>query len=237
MRRDEARDFWDARAAEDALYFVDNREPYGAADLERFWANGVSDLDHVLGLADARVEPGDRALDIGCGVGRLSRALASRASHVTGIDVSPKMLERARELNADVPNVEWVLGDGATLTGVPDASVDAVVSHVVFQHIPDPEITLSYVREIGRVLRPGGWAAFVVSNDAGVHQQRPPLRDRVRALTGRAPRGQAHPNWQGSHVELDALRAAVDDGGMDLERLEGAGTQWCVVRTRRRQGS
>ena len=56
----------------------------------------------------------------------------------------------------------------------------------------------------------------------------------MRALTGRAPRGQAHPNWQGSHVELDALRAAVDAGGMDLERLEGAGTQWCVVRTRRR---
>jgi SAM-dependent methyltransferase len=233
MPRDDARSYWDARADEDALYFVDNREPYGAVDLERFWANGVSDLDTVLGFADANVTTADRVLDIGCGVGRLSRALASRAAHVTGIDVSPKMLERARELNADVANVEWIVGDGVSLGGVADASVDVVVSHVVFQHIPDPAITLGYVREIGRVLRPGGWAAFVVSNDAVVHRQRPALRDRVLAPAGRAPRGQSHPNWHGSHVELDALRAAVDDGGMELERIENAGTQWCVVRTRR----
>ena len=49
-------------------------------------------------------------------------------------------------------------------------SVDGCFSHVVFQHIPDPPITLNYVREMGRVLRPGGWALFQVSNDPTIHQ-------------------------------------------------------------------
>lgn len=75
------------------------------------------------------------------------------------------MLERARALHAQLTNVKWIHGDGESLSGIADASVDAVFSHVVFQHIPDPRITLGYVREMGRVLRPGGWTAFQVSTD------------------------------------------------------------------------
>jgi phage protein U len=50
----------------------------------------------------------------------------------------------------------------------------------------------------------------------------------------RAPSGMGHPDWRGSAVDLDALHAAAADGGMDVERLVGAGTQYCVVFTRRR---
>jgi len=104
------------------------------------------------------------------------------------------MLERARELNPGLANVEWLRGDGSSLAGIEDASASACVSHVVFQHIPDPRVTLAYVREMGRVLRPGGWAAFQVSNDPAVHTRPGPLRRARRALAGlvrRAPRGQS----------------------------------------------
>ena len=228
--RNPAKDFWNARADESALYFVDNRLDYGEPDEKAFWDDGAAALDGLLSALDLRVEPTDSALDIGCGVGRLTRVLAERARDVRGIDVSPRMLDLAREYNAGLKNVTWIEGDGASLAGIDSDSVDACVSHVVFQHIPDPEITLGYVREIGRVLRPGGWAAFQVSNDPNVHNRVPPVRDRLRGLLGRAPKGQAHRNWRGSDVDLAALRGAADAGGTEVERVVGEGTQFCLVR-------
>jgi SAM-dependent methyltransferase len=226
--------FWDERAREDAFFFVDNRRGYKEADVESFFAQGERDLDHFLGLLGAAVQPNDVALDIGCGLGRLTRVLAERSARVIALDVSAEMLARAQELNAHLDNVEWVHGDGTSLAGVADGTVDAAVSFVVFQHIPEPEVTLDYVRELGRVLRPGGWAAFQVSTDPSIHRPRGGLRDRVMARIGRAPRGQDHPAWLGSAVDLDDLRAAAGDGGLELERVELAGTQFCLVLARRR---
>jgi SAM-dependent methyltransferase len=227
------RRFWDERAREDAWYFVDSRLDYRSPDTERFWRGGQEVVDLILGTVGVRIEPTDVIVDIGCGLGRLSRAMAARASRVIGLDVSQEMIKRARQLNADVPNVEWVVGDGESLSGIADGSVDGVFSHVVFQHIPDPRITLGYVREMGRVLRPDGWAAFQVSTNPDVHRARRPLRERVLALAGQAPRGQEDPSWLGSAVGLDDLRAAAADSGLVLERVEDPGSQFCTVLARR----
>ncbi|HEV2061260.1 MAG TPA: class I SAM-dependent methyltransferase, partial [Solirubrobacteraceae bacterium] len=176
MEASRMRRFWDARAREDAFHFVDNREPYKDADPDRFWREGERDLDTLLSSVDVTVRPEDVVLDLGCGVGRLTRVLAARAAHVIALDVSPEMLRRAQELNDGLGNVTWLLGDGESLTGVEDASLDGAVSHVVFQHIPDPKVTLGYVEELARVLKPGGWAAFGLSTDPEVHRPPPPER-------------------------------------------------------------
>lgn len=233
MSQSRMRRFWDNRAEEDAFFFVDNRLQYRQPDLEQFWADGQRDLDNLLNALGASIQSSDSVLEIGCGVGRLTRVLAERAQTVQALDVSPRMLEIARQQNPGLANVEWLLGDGSTLAGIETGSIDACVSHVVFQHIPDPEITLGYVREIGRVLRPDGWAAFQISNDPGVHTQRGSLRQRLRALLGRAPRGQTNPSWLGSMVELEALQAAAANGSMQIQCVVGAGTQYCCVLTRR----
>lgn len=222
--------FWDARAREDAFFFVDNTGVYRDADIDRFWSQGCRNLDTVLELVGARVAPDDVVLDIGCGVGRLTRPLAERGSHVHAIDVSSAMLEQARELNGHLTNVTWHHGDGTTLRPIADAGVDAAVSHVVFQHIPDPQITLGYVREIGRVLRPGGWAAFQISNDPSIHRPKLGACERVKAAVGRAPKGQDAPQWLGSAVDLDEVRAAAADGGLEVATVVGAGTQFCYLR-------
>lgn len=225
--------FWDERAREDALFFVDDRMRYGEQDVERFFAGGEEVLqafaDH-LGIAFA---PQERVVEIGCGAGRLTRAIARRVASVVAIDVSAEMLAKARELNPQLDNVTWVQGDGTSLTGVGDGEADVVFSHVVFQHIPDPEITLGYVREMGRVLRPGGWAAFQVSNAPGVHRPAG-WRHRLAARLGRAPQGQDHPAWVGSAVDLVRLRAVAAEGGLAVERTIGEGTQFCLVRLGRR---
>jgi SAM-dependent methyltransferase len=233
---DEMRGFWDQRADEDAFFFVDNRLDYGNPDLDKFWADGELDLDRLLDVLGAVLGAGDAVLEIGCGVGRLTRVLSARAASVQALDVSERMLELAKEHNGALDNVEWILGDGTSLARIASDSIDACVSHVVFQHIPDPAITLGYVTEIGRVLRPGGWAAFQISNDPQVHRHRPlgaRFKLQLQALAGRAPRGQEDPRWRGSMVELDDLRATARDSSMSVERVVGEGTQLCCVLTRR----
>lgn len=228
--------FWDERADEDAFFFVDNRLQYGQPDLERFWSDGVEDLDRLLGVLGVSLHSSDQVLEIGCGVGRLTRAIAGQVAGVYALDVSERMLDQARTHNGSLENVVWLLGDGSTLAAVDSESVDACVSHVVFQHIPNPAITLGYVREIGRVLRPGGWAAFQISNDSKVHVPGSFLertRRTLRGLVRRGPRGQNDPRWRGSMVDLDDLSEAARDGSMAIERVVGEGTQLCCVLTRR----
>lgn len=226
--------FWDERAREQALFFVDNTVDYQAPDVERFWAEGERAVEAIL--AELELEPGrsDTVVEIGCGVGRLTRALTRRAEHVIAIDVSSEMLARARELNPELRNVTWLHGDGRSLSGVADASADGCFSHVVFQHLPEPELTLGYVREMARVLRPGGWAAFGVSTDPSVHRPKRRAGWRLAALLGRGPRGQEHPAWLGSAVPVDRLESCAGEAGLELERVLHPGTQFTLVRGRRR---
>jgi len=229
------REFWDARAEEDPYFFVDNRLTYADPDTEAFWRSGEGLVAEILGLLDLSIRARDDLVEIGCGIGRLTRPLAARSATVRALDVSPRMLGLAREHNPALDNVEWVLGDGRSLAPIADASADACFSHVVFQHLPDPAIALGYVREMGRVLRPGGWAAFQVSDAPDIHRP-PPLARRAQALLdaarGRGPRGQGHPAWRGSAVDLERLAAVAAESGLEVERIVGAGTQFCFVRLR-----
>lgn len=226
--------YWDARAREDAYYFVDSRLDYRSPDEQAFWDGGERALERLLSSLGATLPHDGVVVDIGCGLGRLTRPIARSARRVIALDVSSEMLVRARELNPQLDNVDWLHGDGQTLQPIADASVDACVSHVVFRHMPDPAITLGYVREMGRVLRPAGFAAFELSNDPSAHRGgKRPLAARLASLVGRAPRGQDDSAWLGSYVDLGDLRTAAADAGMTLERVVGEGSEYCAVLLRR----
>ena len=227
------RRFWNDRAREDPFYFVDTRRGYGAGAREGFSGDAGELVDYFLSGLGVGLRDTDTVLEIGCGIGRLTRVLAHRAREVIALDVSDQMLARARELCADLGTVRWVLGDGVSLAPLADSSVDACVSIVVFQHFPDPEIALGYVRELGRVLRPGGWAALQVSNDPSVHRRRSGLAAALRALTGRGPKGVRHPAWLGSHVELADLRETAEGAELELAKVWGEGSQYCQVLLRK----
>ena len=229
-------EFWDERAAENAAFFVDNQLDYANPDLERFWSGGEEALAQTLGPMGVEIGPADAVVEIGCGIGRITRAISSRARIVTAIDVSAEMLRRAREHNPGLANVEWLLGDGRSLAGLPDGSADACFSFVVFQHIPDPAVTLGYVREMGRVLRPDGWSCFQVSNDPAVHDRSRGASGLWHSLLvrmGRRPGGQDAAPWIGSAVDLEDLERVAREAGMEVERVTGEGTQFCMVMLRR----
>lgn len=233
QREDEAERFWDERAKENALYFVDNTLDYGEPDEQDFWNGGEEALDQMLAAVGQQIAPHETVVDIGCGVGRMARALAKRTHRVIAIDVSEEMLSRGRALNAHLQNIEWVHGDGRTLRPIEDASVDGCFSHVVFQHLPDPELTLGYIREMGRVLRPGGWAVFQISTNPAVHAARPGVRERLKGTLKRGPRGLTDPAWLGSAVDLDALRKVAAENRLAVGALTDPGSQYTLVGLRR----
>lgn len=139
----------------------------GRWDPEEFLATGEVEVDVQLAALAGAGLPAARwlALDFGCGAGRLSRALARHFAHVVGIDVSASMIDAARRLNADVPNVEFRENASARIERIADASVDFVFSHITLQHIPG-DLAAGYVAEFFRVLAPGGVAAFQFVDDA-----------------------------------------------------------------------
>lgn len=101
------------------------------------------------------VSPTDEVLEIGCGVGRVGRELASRVRRWTGGDVSRNMLAHAGRRLAGLENVELVMLNGRNLQPLPTESFDLVYCTVVFMHLEEWD-RFRYVQEAWRVLRPGG---------------------------------------------------------------------------------
>jgi ubiquinone/menaquinone biosynthesis C-methylase UbiE len=114
-------------------------------------------LEEVLVLC--RPRPGDVAVDVATGTGHVALALAGYLERVIGVDLTPAMLDEARDLASmrEVENVDWVLGDAATLP-FPDDSFDLYTVRSASHHFRDLETTLA---EALRTLKPGGRACFI----------------------------------------------------------------------------
>ena len=130
----------------------------GGWSREEFLASGEREVAGTLaGLAQAgiAVRTG-RAVDFGCGLGRLSRALADRFDEVVGVDISPEMVARAGELHADRPHLRFVAHDRPDLSVLEDGSADVVLSLIALQHVSSADAVRGYLRSLARVAAPGG---------------------------------------------------------------------------------
>lgn len=195
---------WEVRALRNPMHYVaDFRWRWNE---EEFFATGRDDVDRFLSEAGWSDTSGRRLVEVGCGLGRMSRHFAARYAHVTALDISSAMVRRARRLNAGHPNIEFVVGTGSDLSGIPDASHDDAVSYVVFQHIPDPEVVHRYAGELVRVLRRGGRFRFQARNDAA--------------------HGEAD-TYRGTSIDVGEMRATLERAGGVLRRVTGEGTQYC----------
>lgn len=108
-------------------------------------------------VALARPQAHDSCLDLGTGAGHTAAALAERAAHVVGLDLSAEMLRAARALYGARPNLEFVQAP-AHATGLPSGSFDLITARHTLHHHPDPAATLS---EAARLLKPGGRLVIV----------------------------------------------------------------------------
>jgi len=207
------REDWNARAQEDAHYYVafGRRNQSG----EEFFDTAHEQV-HGLTVEMKRLAPGPlrarRALEIGCGPGRLMKPLSSVFGEIHGVDISDQMVARARENLAAVPHAHAHHAPNSNLEAFADSSFDFVYSYAVFQHIPSREVVIGYLDEATRVLKPGGV-----------------IRVQVNGLPQSA---RVYDTWSGVRIPAEDVRAWARAASLQLLALEGAGTQymWATFR-------
>jgi SAM-dependent methyltransferase len=155
--------YWDANASQWAA------EVRRGADIAREWLNNPAFLPFLGDLS------GRQVLDAGCGEGYNTRILARRGARMTGVDISERMIDLAREAERAQPlGIRYERTSYADLTRFADASFDAVVSFMALMDGPRFDLAM---REAFRVLRPGGMLAFSITHPCFLTKGATWLRD------------------------------------------------------------
>jgi ubiquinone/menaquinone biosynthesis C-methylase UbiE len=157
---------WESLARRDALAAIltDESKSGHKWDVTEFMATGDAEIETVLQHLEAiglQPDPGGAVLDFGCGVGRLTQALARRFQSCVGIDISEEMITQANALN-HYGHCRYVVSATPQLPFA-DESFSFLYSNIVLQHVPR-RFAVNYLREFTRVLAPGGVLVFGVQD-------------------------------------------------------------------------
>jgi SAM-dependent methyltransferase len=158
---DELQRTWDALGREDPMgVILDYPLRLGRWEREEFFATGEREIDAVLRRAERFGVPRrrERALDFGCGVGRLTQAMCGSFAEADGVDIAPSMVEAAQKLNRHGERCRYHLSASSALP-FDDRAFDFVYSNITLQHMP-PALASTYVFQLGRVLGEDGLLAF-----------------------------------------------------------------------------
>ena len=152
---------WEDLAHLDPLFAILTKEgkEFGKWDREEFFAAGQAEIDSLMSSCGFRAGDNGMALDFGCGVGRLSRALRSYFGEVYGVDISEEMVGLAREYT---PACTFIVNTADELKVFRDDFFDFIYSNIVLQHQPTKEMARCYIREFVRLMKPTGMAVFQI---------------------------------------------------------------------------
>ncbi len=201
------REDWNARADEDAYYYVAfGRREQADGEFDETGIEVVAGLEWELKRVPSTHPRSRRALEIGCGPGRLMRPMAEHFGEIHGVDVADAMIARARERLARIRHAHAHVGTGSDLSQFADASFDYVYSYAVFQHIPSRDVVFNYLAEAVRVLKPNGL---------------------VRAqVNGLPPEARVYDTWSGVRITPAEIRDFCRAHELLLLALEGQHTQY-----------
>jgi ubiquinone/menaquinone biosynthesis C-methylase UbiE len=195
---------WNERAREDAHYYVAfGRRDQDDSEFLSTAADVIRDLEGELKRFSAKPL---RALEIGCGPGRLMRPMSRHFEEIHGVDISDEMVVQAKDKLRDIPWAYPHAASGSDLALFPDAHFDFIYSYAVFQHIPSAEVVFSYLRETVRVLKPGGFARLQING----------LPKTVKTYT----------TWAGVRISADEIHEFTRAQGVRLLSLTGVETQY-----------
>lgn len=200
---------WDERARENARYYIATCQEEWT-DEEFFRSGEIWVQNYVLkdlsAVCQQRSPTDMRVLEIGCGAGRMTRAVAKLFGKVDAVDVSGEMIARARQALRDCPNVQLHQNNGADLAMFDAEVFDFAFSGIVFQHIPSKAVVKNYIHEAWRVLRPGSHFTFQIQ---GV-----PIDE------------QNCDTWIGVGFTKEEMREIASNSGFEVTHSDGAGTQY-----------
>jgi SAM-dependent methyltransferase len=206
----------------------------GGGDPDAFFRRGQEEIDELLGYVDALRSaplPRGRALDFGCGAGRLTQALAARFDAAIGVDIAPSMVATARRLS-DRSNCAFELNPDPDLHRFADREFDLVCSLITLQHVSDPAAIERYIADLIRVTRTGGVTVFQLPSHVPRRVRAQPRRQLYRlARTVGVPAGRLY----GLGLYSMALTAIPRDR---VERLiAGSGAELLAAAADGRTGS
>jgi len=204
------REDWDARARENAKHYVQTAQTEWSD--EEFYASGEQTvaeeiLTDMINICQGKEPKQMRVLEIGCGAGRVTRALANLFGEAYAVDVSGEMIAQAKMGLANHPNAQVFQNNGKDLSVLPEIGYDFAFSTIVFQHIPSKEVIETYVREVGRLLRPGALFKFQVQGYTGC--------DYV-----------ADDTWVGASYSDEEAKKLAERCGFEPRHRHGAGEQY-----------
>jgi SAM-dependent methyltransferase len=202
---------WDALAAGETAVYVGDP------------ATGEEELAGLLGRlgGDPR---GGTCVEVGCGPGRMTGALAERFDRVLAVDVSPAMLERARKQVA-ASNVQFGLVSGDQLDCLDQGVADVLICYLVLQHLPSRRVVEAYLREFARVVAPGGEAYVQIPLLGRLGRGWRAVRRPLVALGRRPDTSAAFRGFRLTRGELDRaleaakLRVLAEDEGPSAYRF------------------
>jgi SAM-dependent methyltransferase len=217
MRRE-----WDRRAQKDALHYIADWRSW--EDVATFFESGAQTYESIVApmLARFHLDPvAASMLEVGSGVGRVTKSFAERFRNVVALDVSGEMLRKGKEL-LPYPNVRWLQTSGEDLACVRSSSFDLVFSFLVIQHIPVRAVSLALIGDMIRVLKPGGVFIFQFnSRRRGRMNWKGRLAGRTLPLVERTQRtdGLGHRLGAalGSRIDADPLKRTTTWLGAVLE--------------------
>ena len=174
---------WNELARRDPMWAVLTGPPGSEQswNADAFLLSGRQEVDALLARVGATGTPlpRGRALDFGCGIGRLTQALAAHFAQVDAVDIAPAMIEAARRLNRAGDHYTFHVNSAPDLAVFEDGAFDFVYSNITLQHM-EPRFSRGYIAEFFRVTRPGGVVVFQVpSHSLTVERPRTRQPDRL----------------------------------------------------------
>ncbi len=162
---------WDAIAADDPLWAILSApdKKGNLWDFDEFMTSGTYEIDDLMSYVESlkvRMMRG-RALDFGCGVGRLTQALTRHFAEVYGVDISPRMVEIATRYNRYGDRCHYFVNAVNNLEMFESGYFDFINSSMVLQHL-HPSLSKRYISEFLRVLAPAGVLIFQLIHPSGL---------------------------------------------------------------------
>ncbi len=168
MKIKELQKNWNQFGEKDPMWAIITRpgKEGGKWDKESFFETGRKEINRMFRYLQSRevATPKGRALDFGCGIGRLTQALAPHFDHVYGVDIAPAMIEMAASHNQFGEKCQYFLNEVDDLALFEDQSFAFVYSNITLQHM-EPRYSKKYITEFLRLLAPGGKLLFQVPSE------------------------------------------------------------------------
>ena len=159
------RDNWEFFARQDPLWAIATHpgKSHGRWDSRDFFQTGKKEISGVMAYLKSidRFPVCAKALDFGCGVGRLTQALADYFDEVCGVDIAPTMVTLARQYSQKESRCKFFLNESSDLRLFDNNTFDFIYSNIVLQHIELRYVKL-YIEEFVRVLKPSGVLVFQI---------------------------------------------------------------------------